>query len=106
MLQQRLDFRFSSPVEHGRSHEYSTGQCVCDSVERLVVVFRHGVREGRVLKQRLQLSTNRIRLGVLCQDFAHLGSKVESSPAEMRFQNLAYVHTGRYAKWIQHDLHW
>ena len=63
------------------------------------------VHERRVLEQDLQLLADGLRLGVLLQQLADLLAQLMASPTEVRFQDLADVHTAWHAQRVQDDLH-
>src|SRR3984957_8005150 len=104
MLEQRLDLAFLSAVEHGRTHEDTAGKRWSQRFQLFVPHLANGVSELGVFEQSLQFAADRFRAGVFLEHPANLLAQGKSRPAQMRFENLAHIHTAGYAKRIQNDL--
>ena len=103
--QKRLDLFLTRAVEHSRSEPDAALHPGSHAQQHLVVQFEQLAKRrgsGKLLLHQFA-RVRRIRVGL--DKIGDLLAQYMRGPAQVRFQNLAHVHTRRHAQRIQHNLH-
>src|SRR6202166_2759265 len=104
-FQQRANFRFTRAVEYRRGE----GNAFADTfrvLEHLVVAeFGQSLPDRGFGENFAEPAAQSFGFHFLAEQTLEAVAQLLGSPAKMRFENLAHVHTRRNAQRIEHDLH-
>src|SRR6267143_3470262 len=103
-FQQVADFRFACAVKNRRCKGNPLAEAFGDFQQLIVVEFRQRFPDGGVREDFTEPAPDRFRARFLVEKAREAVAKLLGSPAEVRLENLADVHTRRNAKRVQNDL--
>src|SRR5437879_13223621 len=103
-FEQVADFRFARAVEYRRSEGNSFTEAFGIFEQLIVTELRERLPHRRIRKHFAEPAAQRFSLHFLAEQALETIAKLLGGPAEVRFQNLADVHTRRNAERIQNDL--
>src|SRR5208337_4654032 len=104
-FQQVADFGFARAVEHGRGEGNSVAEAFGVVEQLLIGHLGERLPDGRVAENFAEPAAERFGFDFLAEQAFETVAKFLGSPAEVRFENLADVHTGRNAEGVEHDFH-
>src|SRR5579872_1748199 len=104
-LQQVANVFLARAVEDRRGHRYAVFVIVPEGEDLFVVEVLDRFPDGCGPESVLEPLAYNFRARTLVEQFRNLSAELLRGPAEVRFENLAHVHTRRNAERIEHNLH-
>src|SRR5258708_1769283 len=102
--QHRLDFMLAPTVKHRRRKIDALGHGLRHAHQLVFAQIGDLRSVRRVLEDALELSANYFLARILFEELSDAIAKFMPGPAQVRFQDLSYVHTAGNAERVEHDL--
>src|SRR5690348_6037722 len=99
------DVRLASAIKHRRSEWHAFAETVRKVEESVVVQLGDGFPHRGGPESLFEPFAHGFDARLVIQHLSNTRAKFLGSPAKMRFENLADIHTRRNAQGIQHDIY-
>src|SRR5271168_2572953 len=104
-LQQVADVAFTRAVKYRRRERHTVAEAMRQVQDLVVVHAGDRLPHRRGTKRILEPFAHALRARFLVEQLPDFLAELFRSPAQVRFENLADVHTRRNAQRVQHDFH-